>query len=248
MDISDVHKSNNEESFVLTKATPAYVNALRRSVISLVPTLAVETVEVVKNTSALYDEVLAHRLGLLPLTTDLKSYKLPSDFPDDGVHRPECEVKLTLEAKGPCVVYAEELKSKDPSVKCAIPKMPVVKLLDGQEILLNITAVLGQGVNHMKWSAGGCFYQKRPVVVDGSKKTPVSPKNLTNNKVKEVLAGGVNTDIKASDKATVETKDDEFIVTVEPWGQLGAKEMVSEALTQLNKQLDAVNDALKNLK
>ncbi len=42
-----------------------------------VPTMAIEDVEFRKNNSILYDEIIAHRLGLVPLKTDLKSYNLP---------------------------------------------------------------------------------------------------------------------------------------------------------------------------
>ena len=70
-------KDKNKMTFLIKNSSPGYSNALRRIMLTEVPVLAVETVEFRKNSSALYDEMLAHRLGLMPLTTDLKSYELP---------------------------------------------------------------------------------------------------------------------------------------------------------------------------
>ncbi len=226
MKITDVTQKHNTVSFNISDTTPAFVNAVRRSAISLVPVLAVETVEIVQNTSALYDEVLAHRLGMLPLTTDLVSYKL-TQIADD-VFRPESQVKLTLEAKGPGVVCAEQIVSKDPSVKCAEPKMPIVKLLEGQEVQVVMTAQMGQGVTHMKWSPGATYYQYAPEGKAGSTKALLDTKSA---------------EIEPSKDVTRSEKD--FVFTVESWGQLPPKDIVLEAITQLDAQLDALHEAAK---
>lgn len=131
-----------------------YMNTLRRLVMGEVPVMAIELVEITKNDSILYDEIIAHRLGLVPLVTDIDSYKLVSDEEiEKQEYLAQSSVKLTLKAKGPCVVYAKDLSSKDPKVKPVYPEMPIVKLLDGQEIELEATAVLGKGKAHVKWSA-----------------------------------------------------------------------------------------------
>ncbi len=70
-------KDEGKLSFVIKDTTAAFVNTLRRIMVEEVPTMAVEDVEFRKNSSALYDEMIAHRLGLTPLKTDLKSYNLP---------------------------------------------------------------------------------------------------------------------------------------------------------------------------
>ncbi|KAJ9508289.1 hypothetical protein QJQ45_011795 [Haematococcus lacustris] len=54
----------------ITGVDPAVVNALRRILIAEVPTMAIEHVFVANNTSIIQDEVLAHRLGMVPLLVD----------------------------------------------------------------------------------------------------------------------------------------------------------------------------------
>ncbi len=135
----------------------AYANALRRYIMSEVPTLAIEDVEFRKNEGILYDEMVAHRLGLIPLTTDLKSYTYT---PGEGKKGISSSVLLTLHAKGPCTVYAKDLKSKDPQVTPVYGEIPILKLLKDQEIELQATAVMGLGKTHAKWSPGLVFYKE----------------------------------------------------------------------------------------
>src|SRR3989344_1528823 len=75
--------SNNKDegklSFIIKATTPAFANALRRMVSEEVPTMAIEDIEFSKNNSILYDEMVAHRIGLIPLKTDLKGYELPPE-------------------------------------------------------------------------------------------------------------------------------------------------------------------------
>ena len=149
--------SNNKEerkvSFIIKDETPAFANTLRRIMTDEVPTMAIEEVEFRKNNSIMYDEMVAHRLGLVPLTTDIKSYNLPEKCKCDGEGCARCQLKLTLKVpKGSGTVYASELKSKDSAVKPVYPKMPIVKLLKGQSLELEATAVLGKGGMHAKWS------------------------------------------------------------------------------------------------
>ena len=143
-----------------------------------------------ENSSVLYDEMIAHRLGLIPLTTDLKSYFQINKCKCDGKGCNRCTLKLTLKAEGPGNVYASEIKSKDPKVKPAYPKILLAKLLKDQKIELLATAVLGQGNDHVKFSPGFAHYKFKPEIniaknvnnpEEVAKSCPINVFDLKNN-------------------------------------------------------------------
>lgn len=201
----DFEEKKNRATFSLSGVDTAYANTLRRIMGFEVPVMAIDDVEFRKNTSILYDEVLSHRLGLIPLSTDLKSYDMPSECKCKGAGCASCTVKLILKAAGPGTVYASEIKSKDPAIKPLYPKMPIVKLLEGQEVEFEATAILGQGKEHSKWCPGLIFYK-----------------------------------IPNPDK-------DEYIFTIESWGQLTPKEIAIKAVELYDKQLEEFAELVKKL-
>lgn len=161
-------KKKGKISFALMETTPSFANLLRRMILENVPTLAIEEVEFKNNDSILYDEIVAHRLGLIPLTTDLKTYNLPDNCKCKGKGCAMCSVILTLTEKGPKTVYASSLKSKDPKVKPTFPETPIVKLLKDQKLQFTATAVLGRGKEHTKWSPAHVHYKSIPILCHNS--------------------------------------------------------------------------------
>lgn len=99
MNIQILKKSAKQIKFLIEDTTPAFANALRKTMISEVPTMAIDYVDFEKNNSVLFDEVLAHRLGLIPLTYDEKIYRLKEKCRCGGKGCSHCQVKLTLEKK-----------------------------------------------------------------------------------------------------------------------------------------------------
>ncbi len=245
-------KKTGRVTFLLKNANPAFANALRRIMIEAVPTMAIEEVEFAQNNSALYDEIMAHRLGLLPLTTDLKGYD--RKMPEDELSAKN-SVKLTLKAKGPCTVYAEDLKSKDPKVKPVFPKTPIVKLLKGQELELEATAVLGVGKDHVKFAPCLAWYTYKPKVVvnNNSKefdqfKDKYPPQIFNNGKIDAKLieqhdlyeaCDGVNEDI-----VKIERDPTTFVFNIEPWGQLSPSEILASASDHFNGLLEEFSSKL----
>lgn len=254
MQLKLLDKQEEKITFLITETEAYVVNALRRMIIEEVPSMAIEEVTFTKNQSALYDEIVAHRLGLIPLTTDLKSYNLPSECKCGGKGCAQCQLKLVLEAKGPCTVYAENIKSKDPKVKPAQPQMPITKLLKGQTLEFEATAVLGQGKDHTKFSPGLPYYKSVPVLTASSganiKKITEASDNL--------VAKGKGIEIKDLSKwneaqeqicedngITVEYSDTDYIFTIEPWGQLDADKIIATATDMFNKKLKEFEKKLK---
>jgi len=146
-------KSEGEQLIVQFKGTHnTVVNSIRRIILDEVPTFAIEDVEVVLNESPIYDETIAHRLGLIPIKTDLQSYVIQKDCSCSGVGCAMCEVKLSVSKEGAGFVYSSDIKSDDPAIVPAFNKIQITKLFGEKSLKLNLKAVLGTGREHAKWA------------------------------------------------------------------------------------------------
>lgn len=74
-----VRYEENELEFDLIGIHPFLANTFRRLMLSDVPTMAIDKVHILNNTSIIQDEVLAHRLGLIPLKVDPRLFEMKSD-------------------------------------------------------------------------------------------------------------------------------------------------------------------------
>ena len=126
------------------KAPLSFSSALRRIMISEVPTYAIENVYFYENTSSMYDEVLAHRLGLIPI----KGVPVSGDE----------VIVLTISKEGPCTVYSSDLKSE--SGEPAFENIPIVKLAEDQKLELETEALVGTGKIHAKWQPCNAVYKQ----------------------------------------------------------------------------------------
>jgi len=154
----------DEMEFVLSDLTPAFANSLRRTMTREVPVMAIDEVEFKVNDSAMYDEILAHRLALVPLRTPLKGYVLPKECGCREGRCPKCSTDLTLKLEGPATATSGDLKSSDDEVKPVSDSIPLVKLEKGQRLELTAIARLGLGKEHMKWQPGIVAYKYMPVL------------------------------------------------------------------------------------
>jgi len=133
----------------------SYANAVRRFCISEVPAMAIDDVVILENSSVLYDEILAHRLGMIPIKTDLERYNLPEECDCGnplGCHK--CRVLFVLDAKGKekvSTVTSGDLVSEDREIRPVSETIPLVKLAFGQSVKLEAYARLGKGKEHAKW-------------------------------------------------------------------------------------------------
>ena len=262
MDITKIRedKKSGRVIFSLKKTNPGFANALRRTMMDAVPVMAIEDVEFRKNNSILYDEMVAHRLGLIPLTTDLKSYIPIDECKCEGEGCARCTVKLTLKTSSPGIVEASLLKSKDPKIKPVFPNIPVVKLLKGQEIELEATAVLGKGRIHVKWSPCLAWYSYKSALTVNNKSSKLTEfkdkyppqifeKDGKINKDKIIDLNLIDAvDGICDDIVKVEYDKSEIIFYVEPWGQLSVKEIVATALKTLGNEFQELDASLTKAK
>ncbi len=154
----DVISKDSEKIAIKLKGVPLqYANALRRVCLNGVPVFAIDTVDIIQNTSVLPDEGLAHRLGLIPLKTDLKRFNEPSKCDcqsESGCSN--CKVLLVLdsgEGEESRSVLSSELSSEDETIKPTSDTIPIVQLAPGQQIKVECYARLGRGTEHAKWNS-----------------------------------------------------------------------------------------------
>ena len=144
----EITNENDEKVSVKIKGVPLqYANALRRICLNGVPIYAVETIDVLENSSVLADEGVAHRVGLIPLKTDLSASKEGNE---------NDKIMLTLDSgvsDETRTVLSGELKSQDESVIPTSSDIPIVTLAPGQSIKFEAYARLGKGTEHARWNS-----------------------------------------------------------------------------------------------
>jgi len=129
-----------------------YANALRRICLNGIPIFAIDTVDMIENTSVMADEGISHTLGMIPLKTE-------SNESDESDSR----VMLVLDSGNTEVVKTvttAELESKDQVVKPISKQIPIVHLAPGQRIKLEAYARLGRGTEHAKWNSANISYAR----------------------------------------------------------------------------------------
>ncbi|NCN98928.1 DNA-directed RNA polymerase subunit D [Candidatus Pacearchaeota archaeon CG10_big_fil_rev_8_21_14_0_10_35_219] len=231
----EVIEESPEKLIFRMSANYSLANAIRRS-LDEVPVLAFDEVEIFKNDSALYDEVLAHRIGLVPLETNKKMSA-------------STKVDLKLSKKGPCWVYSGDLKG---GAKVVYDKMPLTLLEEGQELEFVGTAVLGKGMKHAKYSPGLMYYRDLWEVKSSKKevekiiqdsKGVIKPEKKGGGWICDLNETELNDIISLDKEAAVESG--EMVVFIESWGQLNAKDILKETISALESNLAEFEKSVK---
>ncbi|PCR91025.1 DNA-directed RNA polymerase subunit D [Natrinema ejinorense] len=142
-DVEFVEREDREARFLVRGVTPGFANGIRRAMVADVPTMAVDTVRFVENSSVMFDEQLALRLGLVPLTT-----------PPVGEFTEDDTVTLSIDVEGPATAYSGDLVSSDELVQPADENVPIIELKDGQRLEAEADAVIDRGKDHAKHQGG----------------------------------------------------------------------------------------------
>ena len=148
MKMEKIEVDDDKLTFVLKDARNGEANALRRMATNRVLCFAIDKVTFYENGSAMFDEYIAHRIGLVPIST-----------PSSGYSETD-EILFTLDATGPGTVYSKELVSKDKEVAVANAKIPIIKLAEGQRLRIECKAVMGIGEKHSKFQPGLITYDE----------------------------------------------------------------------------------------
>ncbi len=244
MEIKVLDKKDNELKVELSDINEAEANTLRRLMIAETPVLAIDEVEFSGNDSPLYDEILAHRLGLIPLITDAGVYKV-KDY----------SCKISLDDKGPKTVCSSDLVFSDKNIKVAIDDIPIVSLLEGQNVKFVATAKVGVGKEHIKFSPGAVFYKHKPILkvnksAKGLDRFPEAA--IKNGKLDEqsLLDNDLYEACEDIDHSVlkVDYEKDSFVFTLESFGQLNPEAILKTAIERFNEKLNEFSKGLKSAK
>ncbi|MFB0543148.1 MAG: DNA-directed RNA polymerase subunit D [Candidatus Bathyarchaeia archaeon] len=269
MRVEVVERKGETLKFILHGVATSFANALRRIMIAEVPNMTIDDVFILENSSILDDEALAHRLGLIPLTTDLDSYVLPEKCEcESELGCDQCRVVLTLEARAEGevrTVYSGELRSEDPKTHPVSDKIPITELAPGQSLKLEAYARLGLGKVHAKWQpVSECVYQNLPRIeidrdrcdLSGNcvKACPREVFAILDGKltVKDLLncfLCGFCEEACPQDPPAVRARGvkDSFLYTIESTGALPPERIVTEAARVLAEKMEEFMEELGRL-
>jgi DNA-directed RNA polymerase subunit D len=267
VEIKVLEKNDKNLRLLIRDVDTPYMNALRRIITSEVPCMAIDEVVILENSSIMQDETISHRLGLVPLKTDLDSYNLPEECEcksEFGCNL--CRVTLTLdvEAKdGTRTVYSSELASENKEVMPVSEKIPIAKLAKAQKLRLEAYARLGRGKNHAKWQPiSMCAYKYYPKIEISSRNCDVCgkcveicPKKVLADKDKKIEVVNLEActlckdcvDACPKDKKAISVSWEEntFIFNLESTGALPPERIMEEAIKTLDKQLKEFESHIK---
>jgi len=230
-------EKNDNQIKLISRISTSLANAIRRSVAEI-PILAIKECDIYRNDSALYDEIIAHRLGLIPL----KNQKLKAGK----------TIELKLKAKGK--EGGIQVLSEGLGELSVFQEIPIVLLDKGQEIEIVARAGIGTGSEHAKFAPGLMFYNHLPKIKiskEGESQSELAelyPEVFEfKNKLQVKDASKCkfdNADFK--DYPGIEIiNDDNLVIQIESWGQISPKEIFNESCKTLKSNLNDLSKSLK---
>ena len=248
--IKKMKEESGVSKYVVKGVSHAFINAVRRSMMLHLPCLAIEDVSIYENDSVMFDEFLAHRLGMLPIKMDGKGYKLGD------------KVKMVLEKEGPCTVYSKDIKSTDPKIEVIDKNIPVTKLSKGQKLKLEMQAVVLSGKDHAKWQPAVVGYREMPSLSvskecnDCGDCVKICPVNVLEMKGKKVAMTksedcslcGACVDTCKKEALKLQFDGSTFVFIIEPIISTNAKDVIGGAVKVLLDKSKEYSKALQKIK
>lgn len=276
MDLKVIDLTENHAKFTISNTRPDMANALRRCLMTEVPKMAIETVEYhlgpirdedgmeFESVSPLFDEIVAHRLGLVPVPTDPELYVPKDQCSCEGEGCPSCTIMYSINKKGPCEVYSgdlEPLGGQELRVKDEL--IPIVRLGPGQALLAYASAELGTTKRHAKWQVtSGAGYRYYPKITIDSGKcddegncVEVCPRDVLARKDGKIVIDNLEACMicKACEEACefgaikIEGDDTKFLFEFETDGSLSARDTLRKALQILEKKFEEFREDVSAL-
>lgn len=240
MNVQVLHEEHQKLWLHVSGVPVSYLNAVRRAVISDLQGYAIDRVDFYENTSAMFNEYLANRLGLVPLTFE------------EGASQ---DVLFSMDVEGvdeDKTVYSGDLVSQDANIKAFYTHIPLIKLGKGQRLRFEATARVGTAKEHARFQSAVSSYGhlEEYKLADACKKCqkPI--------KVRESVLAGKIPASKLPDLSQVcedcETKveppkkSDSFILFIESYNNLSARQQLFRALTVLEHSGKKILEDLKS--
>ncbi|NMC88684.1 MAG: DNA-directed RNA polymerase subunit D [Methanomicrobiales archaeon] len=270
MEIAFSRLDERVAKFTVSGVSISFANLLRRAMVSEVPTLAIDNVRIYDNSSVLFDEMLAHRLGLIPLRTDLDRYVPRSECTCEGEGCPLCTATYTLSVEGPGTVYSSDLIPQDPDAAPAEGEIPIIILDKDQKVVLEAYATVDTSKEHAKWQATtACGYKNYPRItvdercdgcgmcIDECPRDVLEPGNERVRVVRDreescslcrlceraCLAGGIGSEPAIH----IDADENRFIFVVESDGSMPVREIIERALQYIQKTSDDLVDVINEI-
>lgn len=261
MKLNVLEEDGRKLKILVEESSPAFMNALRRISGNSIPVLAIEDVLVDENGSALFDEVVAQRMGQIPLEFDPEKFNLKDECDcEDGC--PNCEVKFSLEKKGPGKVYSGDLVCESGDVEPLYDNIPITHLEENQEVKMEAVAILSTGQDHSKHQASITSYRYYPKIsVDNRKLSKeeakkcleVCPKDVFEEKDGKLKVKNEENCtlckecVEEIDSEGLEIEGDEsrFIFNIESVSSLSPKDIMEKAMDILEEKSDKVIEKME---
>ncbi|WP_049970948.1 DNA-directed RNA polymerase subunit D [Haladaptatus cibarius] len=242
-DVEFIDGDERKARFLVRNVTPAFANGIRRAMIADVPTLSIETLRVIENSSVMFDEQIGLRLGLVPLTTP------PGEFEEGDT------VTLSLDVSGPGTAFSGDLISSDEMVQPAEDNVPIIDLKDSQRLELEADAVIGTGKEHARHQGGvavGYRHLQRVEVVgdrdEFGEEEPQILRGIIEDDGELVPTESFDHDLTnrfPGKEVEVHDVPNAFVFDVESDGSFTVEELVTQAVDSLVERADELEQAIQ---
>ncbi|USZ71851.1 DNA-directed RNA polymerase subunit D [Natronosalvus halobius] len=243
-DVEFVERDDRSARFLVRGLTPAFANGIRRAMVADVPTMAIDEVRFIENSSVMFDEQLALRLGLVPLTT-----------PPEGEFVEDDTVTLSIDVEGPATAYSGDLVTSDDLVRPADENVPIIDLKDGQRLEAEADAVIDRGKDHAKHQGGvavGYRHLQRVTVEDDLSEFEDEETQIVRGVIEDdgelVPTSEFGHDLSErypGKQIRVEDVPGAFVFHVETDGSFDVEELVTRAVDSIDRRAAELEEAVQ---